>query len=68
MKLGQSPRKQARQELKLETESTVIGPKTPEPAVIADMSMLKAELIELAESMDISTAGTKAELVNRIMS
>lgn len=32
----------------------------------ADMSMLKAELIEIAEAMELDTKGTKQELVDRI--
>jgi len=33
---------------------------------LADMDMLKDELIEMAAALDLSTKGTKAELVARI--
>ncbi len=34
--------------------------------IIADMSMKRAELIEIADAMELSTTGTKQELIDRI--
>lgn len=45
-----------------ETATEVQAP----PPNNADMSMLKAELIEIAEAMGLSTKGTKQELIDRI--
>ncbi len=57
MKIKRTPRKKARTEAKLSSEPT---PKT------ADTSMLKADLIAIAESSGLDTKGTKAELIERI--
>ena len=51
------------------TPSPVLTPKQAidiEFGPRADISMLKAELIKIAESMELSTKGTKTELVERI--
>lgn len=70
MKTGQSGRNQARTDAKLSSQPTSEPKAEPrsEQAVNADMSMTKAELIELAASMGINTVGTKSELIERIVS
>lgn len=66
MKVETGTRKQNRSKAKLSSEAVVEPRATEAIKVVADISMLKAELVELAESMNISTKGTKAEIVEKI--
>ena len=63
MKIEYNPRKAKRKEAKLSTAPEVVKEVA---APVAEMSMLKAELVALAEGLKLSTKGTKAELVDRI--
>lgn len=69
MKIAYNPKSVARKEARLSTEpkeltesKEVARPESPS----ADMSMTKAELMELAQESELSTKGTKKELVDRI--
>lgn len=63
MRTKASPRGKDRQTAKLSTDQ--IEP-APEPAIIADITMLKPKLIDIAKGMGLDTTGTKAEILQRI--